>query len=129
MAAQKSALPVDRSVNESMVIDSTFTLAAAPLETYTGIYRNNLPYSGYFKTGTRNFFWVIFYAQGRKSVRYSYDFLEDVKQREEEEIFQNKRKILPFKATFRDDKLVNGYTYTLLPIAILPKKPPKRFYI
>ncbi|OAB78235.1 hypothetical protein [Cochleicola gelatinilyticus] len=104
------------------IADSTFTIVDQPLDVYKGVYKDSLPYSGYFKMGSTDFFWVDFYAQGRKTVQYSFDFLEDIMIEEKNGYVQGRKKILDLKSTFRDNKIINGYTHTILPKAIVTKK-------
>lgn len=103
------------------IIDSTFTIVDHPLNAYKGVYKDSLPYSGYFKTGTSDFFWVEFYARGIKTAQYSYDLLEDIRIEEENGYSENRKKILDKTASFRDGKIINGQTHEILEKAIITK--------
>jgi len=110
----KTTVTVSRTSLEvkNEVIDSSFIIADHPQEYYSGFYKENKPYNGYFKDGNQDVFWVNYYESGQKTKHYSYDIFDNLNEEEKKEIeygySENSKTILNIISTFKNDKIIDG---------------------
>ena len=75
-------------------------------DSYTGIYKNDKPFSGYFATDSKEFKHVDYYENGIIKYQYSNNYLENL----EKYIYPN----YDIKSTYKDGKIVDGPEYIKL---------------
>lgn len=91
-----------------------FIITEDPREEYIGIYKNGLPFDGYFYDNESEFKRVNLYKNGALIYQYSNDYLKNME-----------RYVLPeydIKSTYKDGKIVDGLEYILMDKSLIIKK-------
>ncbi|MBJ2175855.1 hypothetical protein JBL43_16495 [Aureibaculum sp. A20] len=99
---------MDASKIKTEIVDSTFVIAENPQKSYRGIYKENKPYNGYFKSKNSDASLVDFYKNGIKTIQYSYDLLKNFQDLQNNINQESDKEVLDIKTTFKNRKIVNG---------------------
>ncbi|MFC0778333.1 toxin-antitoxin system YwqK family antitoxin [Flavobacterium sp. HJSW_4] len=88
------------------IVNQSFLIASDKQNSYTGIYKNDKPFSGYFATDFNEFNHVDYYENGMIKYQYSNNYLENLEKYE----YPN----YDIKSTYKDGKIVDGPEYIKL---------------
>ncbi|GAA0727096.1 hypothetical protein GCM10009430_34800 [Aquimarina litoralis] len=122
---------------EDFVEYDSFIIVEKPREKYKGIYKDGIPYEGYFPKGDSEFPRVDYYEKGKLKFQYSLDIYQMTLNEESAEIeataemteeeynkyLKNRYKPrLNIKSTYKNEKIVNGYRYEEIKSGLLTRK-------
>ncbi|WP_281231521.1 toxin-antitoxin system YwqK family antitoxin [Flavobacterium gelatinilyticum] len=88
------------------IVNRSFLITSDKQDSYTGIYKKDKPYSGYFSTDFNEFNHVDYYENGIIKYQYSNNYLENLEKYE----YPNYN----IKSTYKDGKIVDGPEYIKL---------------
>ncbi|WP_254097162.1 hypothetical protein [Aquimarina sp. Aq107] len=134
---------------ENTIEHNSFLIVEKPQKTYIGIYKNGIPFNGYFPKGDQDFPRVDYYENGEAKFQYSLDVFQmamgaemvetdeelfkgeqdetsEEYQMSEEEYKEYERNLykakLNIKSVYKDGQIVQGYEYIEAPSALFSKK-------
>jgi antitoxin component YwqK of YwqJK toxin-antitoxin module len=90
----------------SKIVNKSFLITSDKQEFYTGIYKSDNPFSGYFATDFNEFNHVDYYENGIIKYQYSNNYLENLEKYE----YPNYN----IKSTYKDGKIIDGPEYIKL---------------
>ena len=88
------------------IVDQSFLITSDKKDSYTGIYKNDKPFSGYFATDFNEFNHVDYYENGIIKFQYSNNYLENLEKYQ----YPNYN----IKSTYKDGKIIDGPEYIKL---------------
>lgn len=88
------------------IINQSFLITSDRQDSYTGIYKNDKPFSGYFATDFNEFNHVDYYENGIIKFQYSNNYLENLEKYQ----YPNYN----IKSTYKDGKIIDGPEYIKL---------------
>lgn len=88
------------------IVNKSFLITSDKKKSYTGIYKNEIPFSGYFAADSREFTHVDYYENGIIKYQYSNNYLENLEKYQ----YPN----YDIKSTYKDGKIVDGPEYIRL---------------
>ncbi len=89
---------------DSSIIDNSFYIKQKPQKEYIGIFKNSIPYEGFFKIGRKEPFWVDYYEKGVKKYQYSQDYLKNL-----DKNYETHK--LDIQSTYENGEIVDGESY------------------
>lgn len=132
---------ISNSINaqnmEDFIEYDSFVIVDNPQEKYKGIYKEGMPYEGYFPKGDPEFPRVDYYEKGKLKFQYSLDIYQMALNEESEEIettaemtdeayntyLKNRYKPkLNIKSTYHNEQIVDGYSYEEIKSGLLTRK-------
>ncbi|MEW7278852.1 hypothetical protein ABW636_09670 [Aquimarina sp. 2201CG1-2-11] len=93
--------------NNTTITDNSYIINESPKDFYTGIYKDDKPYNGYFKKENVEFFTVDYYEKGIKKYNYSSDVLQMLTNNFDD----HNRLKLNIKSIYKDDYIFSGVKY------------------
>ncbi len=132
---------ISNSINaqhmEDFIEYDSFIIVDKPQDKYKGIYKDGIPYEGYFSKGDSEFPRVDYYEKGKPKFQYSLDIYQMALNEESEEMeateemteeaynmyLKNRYKPkLNIKSTYENEKIVDGYRYEEIKSGLLTRK-------
>lgn len=122
---------------EDFIEYDSFLIVDKPQEKYKAIYKDGIPYDGYFPKGDSEFPRVDYFEKGKPKFQYSLDIYQMALNEESEEIeataemtekeynkyLKNRYKPkLNIKSIYKNEKIVDGYSYQEIKSGILTRK-------
>ena len=101
--------------NNITITDDSYLIDESPKDFYTGIYKDNKPYDGYFKKENVEFFTVDYYEKGIKKYNYSSDVLQILN----DKVDDHHRLKLNVKSIYKNESIYHGVKYNYSKNAIL----------